>query len=225
MHEQTILFDINETVLNLDSLKPKFNAIFGDKSYTATWFSMLLHSSTVCLVTGVKTDFASLAKIALDALAAKQKILLSEEEGNDILATFANLAPHKDIQSALTKLRKAGFRLVALSNSSQALLTTQIRNAGLTGYFDELISVEAAGTFKPSANAYAFASKQLETTADKLRLVATHDWDTHGALSAGLKAAYIDRTGAPYNPLFLKPDVIGSTMDEIAEQIISIHNI
>ena len=42
--------------------------------------------------------------------------------------------------------------------------------------------------------------------------------------SAGLKAAYIDRTGAPYNPLFLKPDVIGSTMDEIAEQIISIHN-
>ena len=225
MHEQTILFDINETVLNLASLKPKFNAVFGDESYTATWFSMLLHSSTVCLVTGVKTDFASLAKIALDALAAKQKLLLSEKESNDILATFANLAPHEDIQAALTKLRNAGFRLVALSNSSQALLTTQIRNAGLTGYFDELISVEAAGTFKPSANAYAFASKQLETTPDKLRLVATHDWDTHGALSAGLKAAYIDRTGAPYNPLFLKPDVIGSTMDEIAEQIISIHNI
>lgn len=225
MHEQTILFDINETVLNLASLKPKFNAVFGDESYTATWFSMLLHSSTVCLVTGVKTDFASLAKIALDALAAKQKLLLSEKEGNDILATFANLAPHEDIQAALTKLRKAGFRLVALSNSSQALLTTQILNAGLTSYFDHLISVEAAGTFKPSANAYTFASKQLETTVDKLRLVAAHDWDTHGALSAGLKAAYIDRTGAPYHPLFLKPDVIGSTMDEIAEQIISMHNI
>ena len=80
MHEQTILFDINETVLNLASLKPKFNAVFGDESYTATWFSMLLHSSTVCLVTGIKTDFARLAKIALDALAAKQKILLSEKE-------------------------------------------------------------------------------------------------------------------------------------------------
>ncbi len=222
MQAQTILFDINETVLNLESLKPKFNAVFGHDSFTSTWFSMLLHSSTVCLVTGIKTDFASLAKIALEALAAKQKRCLSDEETADILGTFANLTPHADIKSALTKLRKAGFRVAALSNSSQELLTTQIQNAGLESYFDDLISVEAGGTFKPSGKAYEFASHQLATPPDKLRLVATHDWDTHGALSAGLQAAYINRTGAPYNPLFLKPDVIGSTMDEIAELIISI---
>lgn len=225
MNEETILFDINETVLNLASLKPKFNVVFGHPIFASTWFSMLLHASTVCLVTQVKTDFASLAKITLDTLAAQQKVRLSEQESADILATFANLEAHTDIQTALIKLRKAGFRLVALSNSSQALLTTQIRNAGLEKFFDELVSVEMAGTFKPSASAYQFAMHQLATTPDKLRLVATHDWDTHGALNAGLKAAYIDRSGAPYNPLFLKPDVTGSSMEEIAEQIIAIqHN-
>lgn len=224
MNEETILFDINETVLNLECLKPKFNAVFGHTIFTSTWFSMLLHASTVCLVTQVKTDFASLAKITLNRLAAQQKVCLSDQQSADILSTFANLAVHSDIQPALIKLRKAGFRLVALSNSSKGLLTTQIQNAGLDNYFDELISVEMAGTFKPSACAYQLASQQLVTAVDKLRLVACHDWDTHGALSAGLKAAYINRTDTLYNPLFLNPDITGVTMGEIAEQIISMQN-
>lgn len=54
-----------------------------------------------------------------------------------------------------------------------------------------------------------------------LRLVATHDWDTHGALSAGLMAAYIDRSGAPYGPHYLRPDIEADTMTAIAHKIIA----
>lgn len=220
--QQTILFDINETVLDLADLKPKFKALFGHENYTATWFSMLLHSSTVCLATNVKSDFASLARIALQSLALKQKVELSDTQITNVLSTFASLKPHPDIEPALAMLREAGFGIVALSNSSQALLETQITNTGLAGYFDQLISVESAGTFKPSVNAYLYAASVLDTDVINLRLVATHDWDTHGALSAGLKAAYINRSSALYNPLYLKPDVLGANMSDIAEQIIAL---
>ncbi|WP_083399165.1 haloacid dehalogenase type II [Oceanisphaera psychrotolerans] len=189
MKRNRILFDINETVLDLSTLKPKFKAAFGDDSVIAKWFSMLLHSSTVCIMTGVKTDFATLAGIMLESIAARKGIKLPETMRDDILNGFASLPPHEDIKQALGQLKSAGFRTVAFSNSSFNLISIQIKSAGLTEYFDDVISVEETGSFKPDSKLYKFAAKQLNKPLESLRLVATHDWDTHGALSVGMKAA------------------------------------
>jgi 2-haloacid dehalogenase len=224
MKKTTILFDINETVLNLNVLRPKFNSIFGNECFTDTWFSMLLHASTVSMITDVNTDFSSLSKITLEALACKTGVQLSSKETDDIIGGFSSLPAHSDIKPALSRLRSEGYRVVALSNSSLSLISNQIINAGLDEYFDEVISVEEASTFKPSQKAYQFASTQLDQPIDKLRLVATHDWDTHGAMSAGLEAAYINRNGLLYNPLYKKPEIFGSTMSEIVDKIIATDN-
>lgn len=220
MKRNIILFDINETVLNLSMLKPKFKATFGDESVMATWFSMLLHSSTVCIMTNVKTDFATLAGTMLDSIAARMGIKLSKTMRDDILGGFASLPPHNDIKQALNKLKSAGFHTVAFSNSSLKLISTQITNAGLIDYFDDIISVEETGSFKPDPNVYKFAAKQLNQPLESLRLVATHDWDTHGALSVGMRAAYINRSGAIYHPLYRQPDIYESTMEDIVSKII-----
>ncbi|WP_299573049.1 haloacid dehalogenase type II [uncultured Shewanella sp.] len=220
MSTQTILFDINETILDLSVLKPKFETYFGDESHMNTWFSILLHSSTVCLVTDTASDFKSLALAALKTLAGRLHKTISDEGYNDILGTFANLPAHNDIEPALKLLKKAGFKLAALSNSSSELLNSQLSFAGLQDYFEDIISVEQANTFKPSKVAYQFALKQMRIEPQQARLVATHDWDTHGALASGLKAAYIDRTGAPYNTHYLVPDIVAGIMIEIAQQII-----
>jgi 2-haloacid dehalogenase len=221
MPRDTILFDINETVLDLTSLKPKFKAAFGDETATATWFSMLLHTSTVCTLTGTKTNFANLAGIMLDTIAARLGVALSDEMRADILDSFASLSPHADIKPALTQLRSAGYRTVAFSNSSLNLVATQINNAGLQEYFDDMVSVEETGSFKPDPKVYEFVAKRINRPIGELRLVATHDWDTHGALTAGMLAAYIDRSGAPYHPQYRQPDVYATSMDDVAEQIIA----
>lgn len=220
MKRNIILFDINETVLNLSTLKPKFKVIFGDESVMSTWFSMLLHSSTVCIMTGVKTDFATLAGTMLESIAARMDIKLSKTMRDDILSGLASLPPHKDIKPALTQLKSAGFHTVAFSNSSLNLISTQIKNADLNEYFDEIISVEETGSFKPDPKVYKFAAQQLNQPLESLILVATHDWDTHGALSVGMAAAYINRSGAIYHPLYRQPDIYETTMEGIVNQII-----
>ena len=221
MSRDTILFDINETVLDLSSLKPKFKAAFGGESVTATWFSMLLHTSTVCALTGTKTDFATLAGNMLDAIAARLDVEVSEQTRVDILSSFSRMPPHDDIKSALNRLRSAGYRTVAFTNSSLNLVSTQINNSGLAEYFDEIVSVEDTGSFKPDPKVYAFVAQRMNRPIEDLRLVATHDWDTHGAMSAGMRAAYIDRSGAPYHPLYRQPDIYASTMGDVVEQIIA----
>lgn len=220
MKQKTILFDINETVLNLTSLKPKFKEAFGDESTMSTWFSMLLHSSTVCLTTGIKTDFATLAATMLESIAARMDITLSNSMRDGILSGFSSLEPHEDIKPALTQLKSAGFCTIAFSNSSLNLISTQMENSGLKEYFDDIISVEETGSFKPDPKVYRFAANHLNLPLEALRLVATHDWDTHGALSVGMSAAYINRSGAIYHPLYRQPDICETTMENIVNQII-----
>jgi len=194
---------------------------FGNEAVTATWFSMLLHTSTVCILTSVKTNFATLAGTMLDNIAVRLGITLSDAIRDDILSGFASLPPHSDIIPALIRLRSAGFRAVAFSNSSLNLISTQINNSGLTEYFDDIVSVEETGSFKPDPKVYEFVANRINRPIGELRLVATHDWDTHGALSAGMNAAYIDRSGAPYHPQYRQPDVYATSMEDIVEQIIT----
>lgn len=221
MGKETILFDINETVLDLSSLKPKFYDAFGNEGALSLWFSLLLHSSTVCIATKVKVNFAELSGVMLDSVAVRLGVSFTESTRAGLLASFASLPPHSDIIPALNKLRSNGFRTVAFSNSSMNLISTQMKNAGLVDYFDDIISVEETGSFKPDPNAYKFAAEKLGESVGLLRLVATHDWDTHGALSAGLNAAYIDRTGIPYHPFYRRPDIFATTMESIVDKIIS----
>lgn len=220
MARDTILFDINETVLDLSSLKPKFEAIFNNSEVMPTWFATLLHTSTVCVMTGVQTGFASLAGTALDTVAARRAIVLSNEQRTDILSGIANLQPHSDIVPALTKLRANGYRTVAFSNSSLELVTKQISNANLLDVFDDVISVEETGSFKPDVKVYHFAAERLGCPIGELRLIATHDWDTHGAMVAGMQAAYIDRSNAAYHPLFKQPKIYATSMSELVQKII-----
>lgn len=221
MPRDTVLFDINETVLDLAALKPKFAAVFGNSAVSATWFSMLLHASTVCALTGVKTRFADLAGIMLDAIAARAGLQISDTDRDGILAAFASLRPHADVVPALSRLRSAGYRTAAFTNSSLSLVTRQLANAGLYEHYDEIVSVEETGTFKPDAQVYRFVAERLNRPIGDLRLIATHDWDTHGAMAAGMLAAYVDRSGAPYHPLYHRPDVYASTLVDVVDQILA----
>lgn len=224
MPQQTILFDINETVLDLSSLRPAFGQVFGDEAVMGLWFARLLQSSHLCAMTGVQTGFADLARIVLDGIAQQRGLPLSGAQQDQILGGFAALAPHADIVPALTRLKAAGFQVVAFSNSSLALIERQMAHAGLDQVFDKVLSVEAVGSFKPDPLVYRYAARQLQTECRALTLVACHDWDLHGAMSVGMKGAFVDRLNLPYNPLYLAPQIRGADMIAVADKIVATHS-
>lgn len=221
MQNDTILFDVNETMLDLSPMRPKFETAFGNDAVMATWFSMLLHTSTVCALTEVKSDLGTLADGVLNTLATRLKIPLSDATRAEILDGLMHLPPYADVKPALSRLRCAGYRTVAFTNSSLAMAKQQIDHAGLSDVLNDVISVEPTGSFKPDARVYHFVAEHFKRPVETLRLVAAHDWDTHGALSVGMRAAYLDRSGATYNPLYRMPDICASTMQEVAESIVT----
>ncbi|HIF9104580.1 TPA: haloacid dehalogenase type II [Photobacterium damselae] len=220
MNKDIIIFDINETILNLESLHKIFVDIFDNNLMLSQWFSKLLHTSAVCAITKVETDFFTLASITLDNMFDDNQLELSKFDKKEFLNEFTRLQPYSDVIPALKYLKENGFKLIALSNSSSKLINDQLNNSGVIGFFDDIISAEEVTTFKPDPQVYKYAAKRLGVSLNRLRLVATHDWDTHGALSVGMKAAYLSRNDKKYTSVFKKVDIKGSDMMEIAYKIV-----
>lgn len=219
---RVILFDVNETLLDLKALSPLFERHFGDAGVASQWFARVLHSSVVATITGRYADFGQIAGAALAVTATLEGVPLSEQERSEIVDTIRRLPPHPEVPAALRMLREAGFRLATLTNSPPWVLEAQMQNGDLAQYFEELLSVHAVEAFKPSAAPYLHAAARLGVAPSDLRMVAAHDWDVFGALRAGLRGAFVARPGAIYSPLFTPPDISAPDLVAVAERIIAL---
>lgn len=218
MPHRHLVFDVNETLLDLSPLDPVFEAVFGSANARQRWFANLLHWSTVTTLTGEYRDFSQLADACLDALAGDGKI--SSTDKSRIFETIGTLAPHAEVGDALALLREHGFRLVALTNSAQKTVDHQFANARLTPLFDHVLSVDHARKYKPHPTAYTVAANALDCDLFSLRLIAAHDWDITGAIRAGCAGAFVARNGEVMNPVGETPDIVGTDLADVAEQII-----
>jgi 2-haloacid dehalogenase len=220
--KKLIVFDVNETLLDLKALDPHFERVFNNASVRASWFATVLRNSLVSTVTGLYDDFGVIAGASLDMTAQQAGVVLSDEDKNLIMGTIRSLPAHRDVVPGLEKLKSAGFRLFTLTNSPPRVVEAQLQNSNLKGYFEKSFSVDAVKTFKPAAEVYQMAAQELGVPVDQIRLVAAHDWDVVGALNAGCAAAFIARPGKVLNPLLPKPDIIGLDLVDVAEKIIQV---
>lgn len=222
MPDRVIVFDVNETLLDLAGLDPPFDATFGAAQARNEWFSQLLNLAMTASLAGTYDDFSALARAALTIVAAKHHVVLRDEQVADILDQINRLSAHADARPALERLQAAGFRLAALTNSTSAVVERQLHHTGLAKFFEAILSVEGTRRFKPAPEPYRFAATHLRVATSNLRMVAVHGWDITGAMAAGCKGAFVARHGIVLNPLGPQPDVIAPTLDTVAEAIIRV---
>jgi 2-haloacid dehalogenase len=218
----TLVFDVNETLLDLRALDPLFEKHFGDANVRGAWFSQVLLSSMTITLTGDYTDFAKVGGAALAMVAERQGMSISDEQTMEILKGMRTLPAHPDAAAALEKLKAADYRLVTLTNSPPAMVQMQIDNSGLGGFFDLLLSVDAVKKFKPAREVYDMAAGELGEQPEGLWMIAAHNWDTSGALAAGWKAAFVGRPGMVTGALDRTPTARGSDLGEVAARIIEV---
>ncbi|MES1927705.1 haloacid dehalogenase I [Salinisphaera dokdonensis CL-ES53] len=221
MHTPLLVFDVNETLLDLAPLDACFADVFGDADTRKQWFASLLHWSTVTTLTGEFLDFSELAAACLDTLARQRGETLNAADKQTIFDAITTLAPHPEVPAALERLQSNGFTLVALTNSAQKTVDAQFENAGLTPLFKHVLSVDQAQHYKPHPSAYAVAANALDCEPAAMRLIAAHDWDVTGAMRAGCQAAFVARGGAVMNHAGEIPDVVGADLSEVAERLIA----
>jgi len=218
---RVLLFDVNETLLDMAALDPHFIRIFGDARVRREWFATMLGSALLFTVTGPYVEFGSHLRTALRLVAERHGKTISSTDEQAILGGVRTLPPHPDVRPALERLRAAGFRMAAFTNSVAAVEEAQLANAGIRDLFEQAISADEAKRLKPAREAYETAAKRMGVPVSETRLVAAHAWDVAGALRAGAAAAFVARPGMQWNPLIERPDVWGADLGAVADQILA----
>ena len=84
-----LVFDVNETMLNLNALRPQFERVFGNGAALDEWFSLLLQYSMVVTLTDAYSDFGTIGGAVLEMLANIKGVRLAAE---DKTSNFAGCA-------------------------------------------------------------------------------------------------------------------------------------
>ncbi len=217
---QVLVFDVNETLLDLRPLATHFADLFGSPEPVGEWFARMLHGSLVANELDSYRPFGVIGVEALLMVAGKRGVDLSEDRAAAVVAAMADLPAHPDVIPALERLVDAGFRTVALTNSSTKAANAQIENAGLHVFLQRVISVEEVGRFKPASMPYRHAAQAMEVHVGQTMLIAAHDWDVAGALRAGAQAAYVARPRSVWSLPDSMPALVAPTLEGIADGLI-----
>ncbi|MGI8625308.1 MAG: haloacid dehalogenase type II [Geodermatophilaceae bacterium] len=215
-----VVFDVNETLSDLGPLADAFLAVGAPGHLVEHWFSSVLRDGFALSIAGLCPNFADLGRGVLAGLLAGHPLNVQPGEAvEQIMSAFADLPVHPDVADGIRDLHEAGLRICTLSNGGTAFADAMLTQAGVRDLVDPLLSVQDAGAWKPVPRAYRYAAEATEVAAGDLMLVAVHPWDCDGALRAGLRAAWIDRTGAPYPSMFTRPDLTATSIPDLAAQL------
>ena len=222
MSEQPIIvFDVNETLLDLDTIQPVFDRIFGDPAAMRLWFADLITYSEALTLAGVYVPFTDIGGAVLRMLAATRDIMISEADAAELTDRFATMPPHPEVPAALRRLRAHGFRLFTLTDNTLAISGRQLEHGGIIDLFERRFSVdETVKRHKPAPEAYHSVAAALGVEPGNICLIASHVWDTLGAAATGWQAALILREGNAPLDVGPQPDYIGADLDAVADQLI-----
>ena len=218
----SIVFDVNETLLDLESLAPTFERIFGERSVLRSWFAQLILYSEALTLAGSYVPFTDIGGAVLKMVAASRGISISAADRAELTEKFATMPPHPEVPDALRKLRGAGFRLFTLTDNTAEISGRQLKRAGLLDVFERRFSVDdEVRRHKPAPEAYAAVARAMQTQPSNICLVACHTWDTLGAVAAGWQAALILRPGNALLDVGPQPQITGADLNEVAAKLIA----
>lgn len=177
---------------------------------SADWRRKQLEYSWLRAITGDHADFWAVTAEALDWAAERHGA--TPDQSARLLDLYRRLPAYPEVPEMLDRLRAAGARTAIFSNGSPAMLGDAVASAGLSGRLDALLSVEAAGRFKPAAEAYRIVTEHFACAPGDITFVSSNGWDIYGATRAGFATVWVNRAGLPVDRLPQRPGRILSDL-------------
>jgi 2-haloacid dehalogenase len=97
--------------------------------------------------------------------------------------------------------------MALLSNFSAAMLDANTRSAGLEGFFDEHLSTDRAGAYKPDPRAYQLGLDHFSLNRNEIVFAAFGGWDAAGAKAFGYPVYWCNRQNQLPEELGVLPDI------------------
>src|ERR1700744_818659 len=112
-----LVFDVNETLINFESMNALFERIYGDRRVMREWLGHLIMYSMTLTSSGLYLDYYSLGQGLLQMIGSIKGVRVSLQDIEEIRTAMMNMPAHPDVVEGLKHLKKLGYRMVTLTNS------------------------------------------------------------------------------------------------------------
>lgn len=219
----TIAFDVYGTLIDTQGILSSLENMIADKaaSFSQTWREKQLEYSFRRGLMQNYADFGTCTSQALDYCCQYYNVALTQAQKNALLDCYKTLPAFADVREGLTSLRASNTSLYAFSNGSANAVEGLLQNAGITDFFHGVVSCDDLKSFKPNPAVYSHFLRTSNSSGSDAWLVSSNPFDVIGAISAGMRAAWVKRSSsAVFDPWGIEPTVTVSTLSELNEKLI-----
>jgi 2-haloacid dehalogenase len=214
-----IAFDMYGTLVDVGAVAEACNEIAPDPvAFTTQWRAKQLEYTFLRSLMGRYQDFWKVTGEALDFTIQRFGLEVSPEQRRRLMAAWLDPTPYPEVAATLPRLKER-YALAVLSNGSPKMLRTGLERTGLLEHFRWVISVDAIRLYKPSPRVYQLAVTKMKLRKEEILFVSSNSFDVVGAKSFGFKVCWINRTGAPLDPLGPTPGLVVRTFDELSTEL------
>lgn len=224
----TCVFDAYGTLFDVSAAAARHRSEIGEswERLSALWRQKQVEYTWLRSLMGTHADFWQVTSEALDhALASLGLGAGRGERGAGslharLMEVYRELDAYPDAAATLQRLRDKGFRSAILSNGTPAMLAAAVAKARIGGLLDAVLSIEAAGIYKPHPSAYRLAVEQLRVEAGRICFVTANGWDAAGAAQFGFRVAWINRLRQTRDRLPAGPEIEIAALSDLPARLL-----
>ncbi|WP_026333011.1 haloacid dehalogenase type II [Thioalkalivibrio sp. ALRh] len=192
---QTLAFDVYGTLIDTQGIAATLGGWIGERApvLARAWREKQLEYTFRRGLMGAYADFDICTEQALRFCCEVLGIALGPEQEAELLRRYRQLPAFADAGPALDELRADGHRLFAFSNGTAETVSGLLRNAGLEDRFEDLVSVDEIGCFKPDPRVYRHFLQRANVSPTDAWLISGNPFDVIGAQDAGMRTVWLDR--------------------------------
>ncbi len=217
---QTIAFDIYGTLINPMALGETLHDLIGEKSvaFNTMWRDKQLEYSFRLAAMKRFNHFSECTRMGLEYCDKYFQTKLDASDIDILLGMYKKLPAYSETLPCLEALSKKGIEIFAFSNGKKEDLKSLFNHAGITEYFDRIISVDEVRTFKPSPEVYNLLASHTKSDRNDIWLISSNSFDIIGAGATGLKTVWIKhKEDTVFDPFGIAPTHIIHNLSELSE--------
>ena len=215
MKNHAYVFDAFGTLLDIHAASHKHSVLLGENASQVSdlWRKKQLEYTWLRSLMGVHVDFWEITKDAL-SYALECFEIAQQERFDELCASYLEIPCYAEVPRLLKNLKNQGHKIVILSNGSPFMINSAVNANNLQDLFDEIISVEDVGIYKPDRKVYSLVEEKLGVIPEKTNFFSSNAWDVAGASVFGFSVVWVNRFNQPLERLPGMPRLTVKNLDE-----------
>ena len=212
------IFDAYGTLFDVNAACRELSIEVGDKWQDLATLWRLRQTEYTWLRNSMN-EYINFWNITEDALEYAMDTLniKNDKLKNKLLDLYLKLEAYPEVKKVLTQLKKEGYKTGILSNGSEAMLDSAVKNAKIHNLLDKVLSVEKCKVYKPSHKVYDLVEKEFNIKKNNVIFFSSNAWDMHAAAHYGFKTIWVNRFDGKLEQLPGKPYKIVQSLEKIED--------